>query len=295
MTWREATREEIFEYYQAEFPEAVEDIPEHITPDGPKEYAIAFRERHPVKKDRPDKDFIRRHPRGRDGESPPAFRDWSDLISFFRAPATNDPLRAKEPGLADPAILDKPSPVPDAVYYSLDHWDRDWVLAVDIDAKDIALDRAKSVSNSDYDDTNALLEQVGVRQGAPAGYPYEFEDVQAAISYAFETETLFRNQFSAEETLVIYSGQGAHVYLLDDDRHHHYDEQSREVINDLLQDEFGIPIDPVVTADRKRVMRLPYSLHSDVSRVVQPIDSDDFDVRTDPVPSFVDVGDGGQE
>jgi hypothetical protein len=296
MTWRQSTREEIFEYYESEFPNVLEDIPAHITPDGPKQYAVAFRERHPVKQDRPDRDFIRRHPRGRDGESPPAFRDWGDLMAFFRAPAENDPLRTTEAGLADPTLLDKPAPVPDAVYYSLDHWERDWVLAVDIDAKDVALDRAKAASDSDDDeDTDNLLDQTGIREGAPAGYPYEFEDVQSAINYGLETEDLFQKRFSADDTFVLYSGQGAHVYLLDDDRHHHYDEQSREVINDLLQDKFGIPIDPVVTADRKRVMRLPYSLHSDVSRVVQPVESKDFNVRTDPLPDFVDVENGGHE
>lgn len=79
---------------------------------------------------------------------------------------------------------------------------------------------------------------------------------------------VFKDDFAADETMVVYSGEGCHVYLLDTDRDHHYDEQSREVINDLLLDEYEIPIDPVVTADRRRVRRLPYSLHADVSRVL---------------------------
>jgi hypothetical protein len=52
------------------------------------------------------------------------------------------------------------------------------------------------------------------------------------------------------------------------------------VLNDLLLETYEIPIDPVVTADRRRVARLPYSLHAEVCSIVQPIESSDFDVRS---------------
>lgn len=288
--WREATREELFAYYREEFPEYIPALPDHITPTGPKQYAIAFQSRYPIKKDgAPDRDFIRRYPRGRDGDAAYQFQDWDDLTAFFRYPAENDPLRTTDVGLVDPALSEQPSPAPRAVYYSLDHWDRPWMLAVDIDAKDIAKGRAKQMYGDRYDDTDTLLDHAGIISGDPSGFPYEFEDIQAAIEYGFATKEVFEERFLAEETLVLYSGQGVHVYLLDDDRHHKYDEKSREVINDLLEDVFEIPIDPVVTADRKRVMRLPYSLHGEVSRIVQPIDSPDFDFRADAVPESISV------
>jgi len=286
MTWRQATREEIYAYYAEEFPRYVDNLPEFITADGPKQYAVAFRDPHPVRKDDiPDKDFIRRDTWQTDatGERTTAeFSTFEDVIEFIRHPARNDPLERSEFALADPEVLEEPDPRPDAVYYALDHWERPWVLLVDIDAKEIARERAADTVSEDVSDQDddALLETAGILDAAPAGYPYAFEDVDRAIEFGFEVRDIFEDDFNAEKTLAVYSGQGIHVYLLDTDLAHRYDEQSREVLNDLLLETYEIPIDPVVTADRRRVARLPYSLHADVCSIVQPIESPDFDVRS---------------
>ena len=141
MTWRQATREEIYAYYTEEFPGYIDDIPAFITADGPKQYAVAFRDPHPVRKDDiPDKDFIRRDTWQTDtfGERTiPEFSDFEDILEFIQHPARNDPLGWSEFALADPDLLEKSDPHPDAVYYALDHWHRPWVLLVDIDAKTI--------------------------------------------------------------------------------------------------------------------------------------------------------------
>ncbi|GAD53913.1 hypothetical protein MBEHAL_2673 [Halarchaeum acidiphilum MH1-52-1] len=163
------------------------------------------------------------------------------------------------------------------------------MLLVDIDAKTIARNRAEDVlpHNTSGRDDEALLDVTGILDADPAGYPYAFEDVERAIEYGFEVREIFEDDFDAEETIVVYSGQGVHVYLLDTDPAHRYDAQSREVLNDLLLESYDIPIDPVVTADRRRVARLPYSLHADVCRIVQPIESPQFDPRT-ATPEFLD-------
>ncbi|MFC6862633.1 DNA primase [Halomicroarcula sp. GCM10025817] len=293
MTWRQATREEIYAYYAEEFPRYLDDLPEFITATGPKQYAIAFREPHPVRKDEvPDKDFIRRDtwqtdPSG--DRTTHEFDDFEDVVEFIRHPARNDPLGRSEFALADPEVLEKPDPRPDAVYYALDHWERPWVLLVDIDAKEIARDRADEMVSAAVDerDGDALLDAAGILDADPAGYPYAFEDIDRAIEYGFEVRDIFEDDFDAEETMVVYSGQGVHVYLLDTDPAHRYDEQSREVLNDLLLETYDIPIDPVVTADRRRVARLPYSLHADVCSIVQPIESPAFDVRS-ATPEVID-------
>ena len=174
----------------------------------------------------------------------------------------------------------------------LDHWERLWVLAVDIDAKDIAAQRASreiTANETDDDVETKKLRAADILDSEPEGYPYAFTDIEDALEYGFIVQEIFEDDFAARETLVVYSGQGCHIYLLDTDRKHQYDEQSREVINDLLLEEYEIPIDPVVTADRRRVMRLPYSLHADVSRIVQPIESPDFDFRTEAAPSFLEL------
>lgn len=286
MSWRQATQEEIYRYYAEEFPSYVDELPSFITAKGPKQYALAFREPHPVRKDGvPDKDFIRRDTWQTDttGDRTTAeFHGFDDVVEFIRHPARNDPLGGSKFALADPDLLDKASPQPDAVYYALDHWERPWVLLVDIDAKTIARERATQVV-SDEDaarDSEELLETAGILTAEPAGYPYAFEDLDRTIEYGFEVRDIFEDDFDAEETMVMYSGQGVHVYLLDTDPSHRYDAKSREVLNDLLQETYEIPIDPVVTADRRRVARLPYSLHNDVCSVVQPIESPNFDIRS---------------
>lgn len=286
MTWRQATLEEISAYYAEEFPRYLDDRPEFITATGPKQYAVAFREPHPVRKDDvPAKDFIRRDTWQTDASGDrktPEFSDFDDVVAFIRHPARNDPLGRSEFALADPELLEKPAPCPDSVYYALDHWERPWVLLVDIDAKDIAKSRAADAVSTDTDetDTETLLEAAGILNADPAGYPYAFEDIDRAIEYGFEVRDIFEDAFDAEETMVVYTGQGVHVYLLDTDTEHRYDAQSREVLNDLLLETYNIPIDPVVTADRRRVARLPYSLHADVCSIVQPIESPGFDVRS---------------
>ncbi|AWB28430.1 bifunctional DNA primase/polymerase [Halococcoides cellulosivorans] len=293
MTWRQATREEIDAFYATEFPRHVENLPEFITADGPKQYAVAFRDPHPVRKDDvPDREFIRRDTWQTDasGDRTTAnFDDVDDVVEFIRHPARNDPLDRSRFALADPDVVDKKDPRPDAVYYALDHWERPWVLLVDIDAKEIARQRAAEMVSIAVDDpdSDAFLDAVGILEAAPEGYPYAFEDVDRAIEYGFEVRDIFEDDFDAEETMVVYTGQGVHVYLLDTDPAHRYDAQSREVLNDLLLESYEIPIDPVVTADRRRVARLPYSLHADVCKIVQPIESPAFDVQS-ATPEVID-------
>ncbi|MDS0296643.1 DNA primase [Halogeometricum luteum] len=286
MSWRQATREEIYRYYIEEFPSYIDELPPFITAKGPKQYALAFRDPHPVRKDGvPDKDFIRRDTwqTNVSGErTSAAFHEFNDVLEFLCHPARNDPLGRSNFALADPDLLDKPDPRPDAVYYALDHWERPWVLLVDIDAKTIARERAtRAVPDRDgTGDSEVLLDTAGIFEADPVGYPYSFEDVERAIEYGFELRDIFEDDFNAEETVVVYSGQGVHVYVLDTGPAHRYDAKSREVLNDLLQDTYEIPIDPVVTADRRRVTRLPYSLHADVCSIVTPIESPNFDVRS---------------
>nr|WP_254663324.1 DNA primase [Haladaptatus sp. W1] len=266
-----------------------------MTVDGPKQYAIAFREPYPIRKQNaPERSFIRRDTWQTNGSSDRTnqqFNSQDHLVEFIQYPARYDPAQGSGYALVDPDLIERPEPRPDAVYYALDHWERPWVLAVDIDAKDIAAQRASRESTANVTDDDVETEKLraaGILNSAPEGYPYAFTDIEDALEYGFTVQEIFEDDFAATETLVVYSGQGCHIYLLDTDHKHRYDEQSREVINDLLLEEYEIPIDPVVTADRRRVMRLPYSLHADVSRIVQPIESPDFDFRTEAVPSFLE-------
>jgi len=206
-------------------------------------------------------------------------------VQFIQSPARYDPLSRTDAGLVDPALLEKSNPLPEAVYYGLDHWERNWIILVDIDAKDIARERAEEcVDEQVYETSNELLAAAGITAALPARYPYTFDHIRQAVEYGFEVAAIFEDDFAAGETIVVYTGQGAHVYLLDNDPDHRYDTRSREVLVTLLDELYEIPLDPIVTPDRQRVARLPYSLHADVCRIVQPIDSLKFDFRTEALP-----------
>lgn len=286
MKWQPSSRSQIREYYREEFQQYQEKLPEFITPGQPKEYALAFRDPYPTV-DAGDRPFIRRATRpSSEPRKPgkPVFDSFEELYQFIRHPADHDPLGGAG-ALADPDLVDRDRPVPEAVYYAADMWHRSWLLWVDIDAKDVARERASEKAPSADDPVSAT----GITsQEEPTGFPYAFEDVEKAIEYGFEVEEFFSNNLCGEHTMIVYSGQGCHVYLLDDDLEHDYDTDSREVINDVLTIDYEIPIDTVVTADQSRVARLPYSLHAGVSRIVTPIEDDDFDFRTDPVPDFLE-------
>ncbi len=300
MTWRKATSAEIREYYQSEFEEWKNSLPPFLTYDGPKEFALAFRDGYPIKKsEAPPRDFIRRKTR-EERDSNCKFDSFNHVINFIQQPAQYDPYQGTDFGLVEPDLLETGGPVPAGVYYSLDHWERSWVLLVDIDAKDIAMERCHGiVANDEELSDTEIRAKSGVLTDAPTGYPYRFEDIEQAIEYGFAVRDIFEDDFNAKRTMVVYSGQGCHVYLFDDDRAHQYDAKSREVMIDYLVEKQGIPIDTVVTADRKRVARLPYSLHADVGRIVTPIESPDYDFYKQAQPDFLteagDCSSGGHD
>ena len=288
--WREATGREIRAFYRHEFPEYVDRLPEWITPADPEEFAVALDRRYPVAGDGGSagrtRQFIRRSTRTNAG---PVFPDWDAVTDLFRSPARTDPLREGGRGgmaLADPdATPDLDAPVPEAVYYSLVNHERFWPLVFDIDAKDVAADAVREAGDDRTDEE--VRHDAGIVDAPPTGYPYRYRDVDGAIDYAFDLAEWLESALDFSDTRVIYSGQGAHVYGLDDDRMHRYTEQSRKFLTTVVSDRLGIPIDEQVTTDERRVVRMPHSLHADVSRVVTPIESREFDFRAAARPGFL--------
>jgi len=297
-TWRGATRAELQRFYQDEFPHYLGLMPDHVIAQGPKEIGMAFNQSYPIKKaDAPSRDFIRRNTRDQSngGREKPVFTGISDgscpLVDFLQQPAEADPLGDTPYGLADPAVTEQPAPVPAAVYHSLAYWDRSHIVTIDIDAKDLAYDRAIQDLDVEDKERNTILQEAGVIDAPPEGFPYAFGDINQALRDGFAIRDILEDDFAAEETMVVYSGQGCHVYLLDDDRDHRYDTQSRDVLATLLTETYGFTIDRQVTVDSERLIRMPYSLHSEVCRIVQPIQSPEFDYRTTAKPTCLEVHD----
>lgn len=294
MTWRESEVSDIRTYYRDEFPDYIEQLPEFITPDGPKQWAVALTHRYPVIDQDNPKNFIRRSTRPSENANTARetyFRDWDDVIDFIRDPVAHDYLREQDvdAGLADPELVDNDKPLPEAVYFGVDTHTHRWPVYIDIDAKDIARERAKNRLSESYNARNdqSYLDKAGIIDAPPEGYKYAFEDIQTALDYGFEVKDIAHSELNADDVLVVYSGQGVHVYILDQDRKHRYDAESRKVITVALEEYHDIPIDPVTIDDKARVARLPYSLHCGVSRIVQPVSSPAFDFRNDAQPAFL--------
>lgn len=300
-TWRPATRDEIRSYYYDEFPDTIGNIPHWITPQDPNEFAIAFRERFPTDGDEnadyPSKDFIRRNTKP--SKYTNTFPDMESLIKFIQSPGDNDPLRSQEngsPWLVDPTLIDQDRPVSSAVYYGLDNHSHFWVLAFDIDAKDVARQSVATGDDSYEDVADETVVNAGIIDQPPTpkgehSYQYTFEHVNRALKYGFELGDWLSDTVGFSEVRVFYSGQGVHVYALDTRPYYKYTMQSRRVMTEYIKETLGIPVDDNVTWDERRVIRLPTSLHADVSRIMTEITNQrGFTVDDAPKPQFITTG-----
>ncbi len=320
-SWRQSTYSEIQRYYRDVFPDRINDLPDWITPNAPKQYALAFRTRYPAQSINPSedifeednnvpaKDFIRRSTRSDRNPEHKFIRDWDDLLAFLQQPASRDPMAIgtnRCQGLIDPydSRVEQPEPVPAAAYYALDNWEQFWVLAFDIDAKDVAKQRIAADHQTYKDVTDEQVENSGIvhepptahtlppekatgsptGKGAAVAYPYEYSDIRKSLQYAFELRDWLLNNVGFDDVEVFYSGQGAHIYAFSDDPYYKYTHQARRFLVTYIRERMHIPVDEAVTWDKNRVMRLPYSLHSDVNRVVTPVKSPAFDFQNDALP-----------
>jgi len=102
------------------------------------------------------------------------------------------------------------------------------------------------------------------------------------VSAACELQDFLTTHSNFTNISLFDSGQGVHVYALDDDPDHRYTTQTRTVLTEYISDKLTIPIDGPVTHRTNSVLRIPRSLHTDVSRLVTEIHTPDFDSRTDP-------------
>ena len=74
---------------------------------------------------------------------------------------------------------------------------------------------------------------------------------------------------------IVYSGRGFHIHILDKQAYTLSYRQKQKLAKRLKQK--GFLIDEWVTTGGMRLIRLPYSLHGMVSRIVLPIDAAELD------------------
>jgi DNA primase catalytic subunit len=79
---------------------------------------------------------------------------------------------------------------------------------------------------------------------------------------------------------IVYSGRGFHIHVFDPKAYALSDKKRRELAQMVKKKGFGI--DEWVTAGDMRLIRLPYSLHGLVSRIVVPVEKSELE-RFNPV------------
>jgi DNA primase catalytic subunit len=85
-------------------------------------------------------------------------------------------------------------------------------------------------------------------------------------------------QFSSMK--IVYSGRGFHIHVLDPESYALSTKERRQIAKKVK--EKGFQIDEWVTAGSMRLIRLPYSLHGLVSRIVVPVEKGELG-RFDPI------------
>ncbi len=100
-----------------------------------------------------------------------------------------------------------------------------------------------------------------------------------------------KEQFS--DLRIVYSGRGFHVHVLDQEAYVLSTKERSEIATKVK--EKGFAVDAWVTQGEMRLIRLPYSLHGMVSRIVIPLEKEELE-KFNPIvdekcmPKFLRIG-----
>ena len=237
LPWAPASTKEIHNFYNSQFLTLVLGNPQYLFPENITEFALQLSE--PVNTVEGARDFIRRT--NVDLNTPAKLRAiCQDLVN-------NDPQNR---------ILSH-SPLQGLYFRLNDIIDHGWLLAFDIDAKHIAQRGLCSCHSSAKNNDLSIL--------PPDGYPYCFNCLFMTIQFAYQIKAIFTEWgFDQNNISLYYSGQGCHVHV-HDPMCWNFNLVPRKHIQQILVDQYKIPLDPVVTCDSSRVLRYPGSLNAKVN------------------------------
>jgi DNA primase catalytic subunit len=169
--------------------------------------------------------------------------------------------------------------LPEAAYYDRNVYDREdhkagQELAFDLDPENITCPIH-----------GTLADKMRRHQGLSfCKLELELVKEQAVSLYEHLEKRFFRMK-------IVYSGRGFHIHVFDPEAYALSPKNRRQLAQEVK--EKGFQIDEWVTAGDMRMIRLPYSLHGLVSRVVISVEKSELD-RFDPVhdkrclPKFLD-------
>lgn len=105
--------------------------------------------------------------------------------------------------------------------------------------------------------------------------------LRKAYSNALKMKKLLQKKF--KKIKIVYSGKGFHLHALDEKAWQMKDSQRQELNKELKR----FPIDEWVSAGHIRLIRMPYSLNSLVSRIVTPLSRDGKINWEETIPDFM--------
>jgi len=105
--------------------------------------------------------------------------------------------------------------------------------------------------------------------------------LKKAYDFAIKMKKILEKQF--KKVIIVYSGRGFHLHVLDE-KAYCLDNAERKKLSKKLSD---FPIDPWVSGGNISLIRMPFSLHGEVSRIVTPIENDSWNKST--IPNFLKI------
>jgi len=168
--------------------------------------------------------------------------------------------------------------LPESVYYDRNVYDEDnriisQELAFDLDPENVTCPIHGSLADK-------------MQRGQ--GLSFCELELQMVKDYTVSLYDYLRKRFSL--MTVVYSGRGYHIHVFDEEAYGMKRKARKQLAREVKAK--GFPVDEWVTAGEMRLIRLPFSLHGLVSRIVVPVQFKElggFDPVKDErcVPQFV--------
>lgn len=192
--WRPSTAREIKSFYKGIFPRTWKTLPEYLKRSSPVEYAFAFL--RPVKTiNLTEKDFVRR------GNKKYSFEDLRNLLLDFKKFDSSNDIIIENNQVA-------------GFYFSL-KTNNGWLLAFDIDSKDVAMAGLcechpgikPGADELEFEEWRHMIWRIPpVHQKMTKGYLYCFNCIQVAVNKAFEARKILVEWGFAPENIPCSGG-----------------------------------------------------------------------------------------
>ncbi len=109
--------------------------------------------------------------------------------------------------------------------------------------------------------------------------------LKKAYYWSLKMKKELKEKFNFERVEIVYSGRGFHIHVFDKKGFLLSIKERKKIVSYFKR----FPIDPWVSSGNISLIRLPYSLHGLVSRIVMPVNSDNIinELKECAIPNFL--------